>query len=525
MSREYDEQSADMRLVELQRSRLDLPERPRRWAQDPQTIEESFSGAARVDLATPELQEAVIFGSLHVSPSRSLIPGALVTVALVVENAGGAPASVRARLTLSLDAGYRPGTTTLDGREIPDVDEGSMALGAVGADLGAIAPGERRRLALMAKLGTAREPLRITGTLDAGGAATLGIAPLEVERGGVGAFAQAVAERLAAPEPLAPAAPAADAPTYEPPPYELEPEEELVYEAADAALASTPAITWAPPEPEPPEPEPPAPEPPAPEPPMPQPPAPGPAAPEPPAPEPFAPAAAPRVAAPTSLLWNTIDVSTVRFLGRVLKDGSSLGLLGHFMVANGLIARFAPQGLGNGDSLGLGKFSAEQAGLLNRLMLQARMKRATSLEHYATPPPIDRLQQVDALQRIDATALETALPSAQAGSLVLYATLSASDLAFLQRTASAEKTPPFVRNRQITAALLPRHARSAGGNVENISSLLAAYAEASLAAITRFFVQLRLTPSLLPTAIRDEDLERAASSLLAGFDEALQGEA
>jgi len=503
MSREYDERSADMRLVELQRRRLQLPERPIRWAQDPQALEETFTGAPRVDLATPQIEDALILGSLHASPARGLISGALVTVALIVENAGGAAANVRARLSLSLDAGYRPGTTVLDGRELADLDEGSVAFSPGGADLGTIAPGERRRLSVTVKLGPSTEPFRATAHLEAGRAPTLGVAPLEIERArGTSAFAQAVLQRLAEEPAATPSVP-------EPPPYELKPEEEIVYEAADAALSSTPAI-----EPEP-EPEP---------------------APtqiawalptEPPPVVPAAVEAHAQAAATGSLgcvLWNTVDASTVRFLGRVLRDGSSLGLLGHFMVANGLIVRFAPLGAGVGDSLGLGKFSSEQAGLLNRLMLQARMKRATSLEHYATPPPVDRLAQIERLPQIEGATLASALPAAQTGSLVLYATLSSSELAFLTRTASTEKTPPFVRNRQVAAALLPRRARSEQGELEDVGRLLTAYAEASVAAITRFFVQLRLQPSLLPTVMRDPELEKAAEELLAGLGSALTGQ-
>jgi len=492
MSREVDDRSADMRLVDLQRRRLDLPERPRKWPQTSESLDETFSGAARVELETPQLAEAMVFGSLHVSPSRGLIAGALVTVTLVVENAGGAAAAVRAQLLLSLDAAYRLGTTTLDERTLADAEEQSTALAPAGADLGSIAPGERRRLSLVAKLAPSVEPFRVSARLDAGGAPTLGVPPLEVERSrAVGAFAQAVAERLV---------PAPQEAEPEPPAYELETEEELVYEAANAALSSAAA-------------PPAAPEPVAPEPVAPEPAPPVFAAPEPPAePEPASAAGA------RYLLTATIDAAGIRFLGRVLQDGSALGLLGHFLVANGLMVRHLPKA--SADTLGLAKFAAEQAGLLNRLMLQARMKRAVSLESFSTPPPTEAIARVERLPGADAAAVPAPAP----GSLTLYLALEPSELTFLARSAATEKTPPFVRNRQVTAALLPRAARGPHGEVRRLDALLAAYAKASLAAITRFFVQLRLQPSLLPTAMRDPALEAAAQALLEALRLALAGD-
>ncbi|MDE2573465.1 MAG: hypothetical protein KGM44_13205, partial [bacterium] len=427
MTSEFDERSADMRLVELQRRRLDLPERPLKWAQDPEALKETFSGAPHVALDAPELSAAMVIASLHVSPSRGLIPGALVTVTLLVENGGGVAAAVRARLSLSLDASYRLGSTTVDERAAPDVDESSAALGERGIDLGSLGPGDRRRLSLTAKVGVATEPFRVTAQLDAGGAPALGVAPLEIERSrSPGAFAQAVAQRMALDEP-AQAEPAQAEPAQaDAPAYELEPEEALVYEAADAALSAerelklTPAApeaehgapVWGAPEPVA-EPEPVAVT------------VPEPVAVTVPEPPPQSPVEEPSLS-PSYVLWASVDGSAIRFLARVLQDGSTLGLLGHFLVANALVARYPSQGAGAGDALGLAKFSAEQAALLNRLMLQARMKRATSLDAYATPPPLEQISRIERLPLTDGATLPAALPRAQDGSLVLFATLGSA---------------------------------------------------------------------------------------------------
>src|SRR5690348_9174092 len=88
MSHEPDfELSADMRLIELQRSALGLsaPMRPS-W----ESRLSSIDGLGVEEAPVPSVQSAVITVDVTANPSTDVIPGAIVTLALSIANEGAA---------------------------------------------------------------------------------------------------------------------------------------------------------------------------------------------------------------------------------------------------------------------------------------------------------------------------------------------------------------------------------------------------------------------------------------------------
>lgn len=252
------EMSADMRLLELQRGALGLPARERTgW--ESSTSAGTGLPVGSIDEADPVTKGALLTVDAAAFPADGVIPGAVVTLTLKLANEGSvAAAGVVAGVPLPGGAAYRPGSFLWNGRSSFD-DVAESFLGA-GLEIGSIGPSERVTFEwkVGVKLGT--KPLVLSPAVRARGAAVLGARPLSVGRkpttgshfaNELGrADAAALAEK-----PLIPV----DIPATDLPIYELDTEEEIIAEAAHAALSTAVPVYVSPleaPEPEPPAPEP-----------------------------------------------------------------------------------------------------------------------------------------------------------------------------------------------------------------------------------------------------------------------------
>ena len=239
MNREPDfESSADMRLLELQRSSLGLIA-PERVAWETRYAVDSAPGIETPEAPTPA--GAILAVTLTATPPGEVIPGTVVTYALSVVNDGAAPATgVTAAVPLPGSVAYRLGSFQIDGR--PADDNAADQLFGSGLALGTVAPGSRGTLLWKVGVRMGTKPLLVIPHVRANNAPIIGGGPLLVERKGTTtAFAGelAAADRaLFEPKPLIPVEIAAE----ELPIYELDAEETIVYEAADAALSSAAVI-------------------------------------------------------------------------------------------------------------------------------------------------------------------------------------------------------------------------------------------------------------------------------------------
>ena len=96
---------------------------------------------------TPSLPEGL--RTLVVSPDREVEPGALVEASFSFTNVGGAPATgLRARFSMPPGLGYVPGSARIDERVLEEIDGESPLLAGPGAEIGEVAPGVERRIAI-----------------------------------------------------------------------------------------------------------------------------------------------------------------------------------------------------------------------------------------------------------------------------------------------------------------------------------------------------------------------------------------
>jgi uncharacterized repeat protein (TIGR01451 family) len=120
VNREPDfESSADMRLLELQRTSLGLVA-PERVSWESRYAVDSTPGIEEPQEA-PSPQRAMLAVTLTATPPGEVIPGTVVTYALSIANEGAAPANgVVAGVPLPGGVTYRLGSLQIDGRTADD---------------------------------------------------------------------------------------------------------------------------------------------------------------------------------------------------------------------------------------------------------------------------------------------------------------------------------------------------------------------------------------------------------------------
>ncbi len=484
MNREPDfESSADMRLLELQRTSLGLVA-PERLAWESRYAVDSTPGIeVEAEAAAPH--GAMLALTVTATPPGNVIPGTVVTYALSLANDGAQPATgVFASVPLPGGVAYRLGSLQINGRAASD-DAADDLFGA-GLRLGTIAPGGRSTLLWKVGVRMGTKPLLTIPQVRARDAAVIGGGPLVVERkGSVSAFAGelAAADRaMFEPQPLIPV----EIPADELPIYELDAEEEIVFEAADAALSNSvirerkPELQAEPePEPEPvlelePEPEP---------------------QPEPPLPP-------PREAV---VLYGALDRSTLAFFERIFNGSKDPTILQHCIFAGALAC--ASDADGN-DDLGLRAHLAAQSQILHRVSLHEKLGKKEPIAEYAGT----LMATVDAIA--PRPVREVRPPAADR--LTLANELHEPALVVVRKIAEERDRWDFVKARQLTLALQAQRvlidddARAAA-----IDNALRSYAQHAMTVLQKLFVRLRIDRTTGVLFQTDPALDAAARALLA----------
>ena len=427
------ERSADLRLLELSRDAIGATRAaPSGWR---------HREMSRVDLLSEDEEPARPTGALlnvHfvARPTVGLIPGAQVTLAIAIDNDGDGAAE-NVSLRIGYDASLTPTSAgaRIDDDEMPEADVD--ALFGAGVDLGTIAPRGRRTAIILVGIRPGVGPIVVEAVVRTGNAPVLAAPPIALERAGA---ATASAPRITLPAIAAPSS----APTIledvphadeaETPFYELDAQEEIVYEAADAALSSAAPIL----EPVVPKPAPVI----------------SPAAPtprvasresivesRPDVVEPLIAAPAP-IAAPTPsgspvverqlVLIRRLDRARLEAVSAMFRN-AGVGMLAHFLLANMLAAGNSPD---ESDPFGLARFLDEQTIVLNRLWVAKRLRKPMEVRENAV-----NVASIGPLPR-ERTGANGAL----------VASVGALERTFINNVVESGSIP-FLRARQITMML------------------------------------------------------------------------
>ena len=481
MNREPDfESSADMRLLELQRTSLGLVA-PERVAWESRYAVDSTPGIEE-PVDAPSAQRAMLAVTLTATPPGEVIPGTVVTYALSIANEGTTPANgVLAGVPLPGGVTYRLGSLQIDGRAADD----SAADQLFGAGLGLRTIAGGSRAALLWKVGVrmGTKPLLTIPQVRARDAAVIGGGPLLVERRGTaGAFAGelAAADRaLFEPRPLIPV----EIPAAELPIYELDAEEQIVYEAADAALsdAAAPTILEAVPEPER-------------------------------EPEPILPKPQPEPAREAVVLYGSLDRPTLAFFERVFNGSKEPTILQHCIFASALACAVDADG---NDDLMLKAHLAAQSQILHRVSLHEKLGKKEPIGEYAGK----------LVAGIDAIAPRPVRQMASPGAdrVALCNELHEPALVVVRKIAEERDRWDFVKARQLTLALQAQRALlDDDARAAAIDNALRSYAQHSMTVLQKLFVRLRIDRTTGVLFQTDPALDGAARVLLAAFAAALR---
>lgn len=262
-------------------------------------------------------------------PAEGLIPGAVITVTIVVSN-GGIESADGVTIVAAAPSGtsYRPGTLKHDGRDADDIAD---ALFGEGYRLGKLIAAGRSALTWKLQVNAGAGDIILAPAVRAS-VPVISARPLVLRRGKMaGAFRTELEGAIVT----------QSVPTthedVEAPFYELTTEEEIAESAVLSAISTLPVA---------------------------------------------APLAEEPVRAPDQALYRTIRPGDIGFVERLLD--ASLGLLPHFVFTN--LLAVATTGDGS-DPLGLAAFVDREAALLGRLKVAARLGKPLALEETAGSPP------------------------------------------------------------------------------------------------------------------------------------------
>jgi uncharacterized repeat protein (TIGR01451 family) len=496
MPREPDfEESADMRLVELQRAALGVtaPQRSQ-WES------RLHAEGSAVDPEGPQhLESAVVAIEASANPPGDVIPGAIVTISVSVANEGAVPArNVTVAVPLPGGVTYRNGSFVRDGR--PMLDDAADELFGSGTLIPSIQP--RARVTFLWKLGVrlGNKPLVIAPIASAENTAVIGGEAVIVSRkaGAQTGFASEVQRYdrtlYDAQETI----------VEELPIYELDSEEAIEYEAADAALSEyvppmepplQPIAPPAQPEPAPP-PDQPAPDP------EPGVPTEEPSTPPPPEQPPdVEPAAREAV-----MLYGRLDRPSIAYFERQFNGSKPPTLLSHFILGGALACT---RGVEGGDIAGLKAHMDAQGQLLQRIVLHEKMGRKEPIGEYAGT----MLARVD---QFVAAPVPKLSPLDDSNVLLLETELEPPTLTVLRKMQEDGTRWDFTKARQLTLALQARRvvANAAPERVEAAEAALRAYAQTAGTQLQKFFVRMRIDRTTGLLYAHEEALDTAARALI-----------
>lgn len=504
-----------MRLIELQRSSLGLDAPARAGSWESRFAAESTPG---IEPAVPErgAPQALLAATLGATPESGVIAGAVVTVSLIIANEGtSAAGGIVVALSLPGAANYRMGSFVRDGRATDEAQ--AEAFFNEGLPIGSLEPNTRATFVMKVSVKVGTGPLLFSPHIRAAGVPVTGAKALRVERKLTSATAfagevQRVDSALYEPKPLIPV----DLPVEELPIYELDAEEQLEYEAADAALSS--AVQPAAPVEAPQEPVSQAAPPPAQVPQAPEPVASEPTVTEPVASEPIAAEVAPEPPAPAPpvahiesiVLFGSFDRTTLAFFERTFSGSKAPTLLNHCVFGSALACSL--DGAGN-DRYRLREHLAAQSQILHRVALHEKLGRKEPIAEYAG----SLIAELAALT----PQPPQGSPTAAKDTLVLRCDVPEPTHAVLMRIGAERDRWDFVKARQLALALQATGIECGDDAVRaKVENALRHYAQTAMTMLQKLFVRLRIDRSTSVLSQNDAQTDAAARQLLAALSEA-----
>lgn len=503
------EESADMRLVDLQRAALGVPA-PELSSWESRIPVEGV--AVDVERVQPP-RGAVLAAEAVATPPGDVIPGAVVTLSLSLANEGvDRTGNVRVAVPLPGGAEFRGGSYMRDGRPLSD-DAADQFFGS-GTSVGAIAP--KSRVTFVWKIGVkaGNKPLVIAPQVNAEDTAVVGADALIVSRKveAHSGFAAEVERYNRGGYGTRPPAQLEDLPIYE-----LDEEEFLEYEAADAALTPLtigdeympgvqPPIAPPPPTTQP-EPNPPPDQPaPVPEPGVPE---QEPLVPPPPEQPPDVEPAATAAQREAVVLFGRLDRPSIAYFDRVFNGSKPPTLLNHFILGGALACTRSAHGE---DPAALKQHLDAQGQLLQRVVLHEKMGKKEPIAGYAGT----MLAQPD---RLTATPIGEGPALDDPAVVLLSVELQSPTLSLLNKMREEQSRWDFTRARQMTLALQARSiiADAPHDKVQAAQNALRAYAQTAATQLQRFFVRMRIDRTTGLLFANDETLDTAARALIAAL--------
>lgn len=461
MPREADfEESADMRLVELQRAALGVAPQKRHWESRIQTE----GGAVEAEVVEPSAS-AVLEVDLVASPRDGVISGAVVTLTLSIVNNGALPAqNLLVAVPVPGDASYRSGSLLFDGR--PEDDGFAETFLGEGVRIAQLLPKSRTTFVWKIGVRAGTGPLLIAPAIRAEGAAVVGGAAHLITRKDESQTAFAAQLSREVPQAI----------PDERPFYELDEEEELEHLAGDAALS--PVIEVPPVAVE--------------------------QVQEPAQPEQPAPVQPPREAI---VLTGTFDRPSLAYFERIFSAAKPPTLLSHFIFAGALACN---RSYATGEELGgLKRHMDAQSQILHRITLHEKLGRKEPITEYAGKLEFDAAPFVP--ERIGEPAM-----TSTAERLILETELNDAAVEQVRKHSNDAKRWDFVAARQVTLLLQARSA-IAGAPAEILdaaNAALRAYADAAATHLSKFFVRIRLDRTTGALYQKEPSLDEAARSAL-----------
>ena len=451
-------QSAERRLLEHRRRELGVS--PSSFTANASWSRAKENPATLAPASTIDRTGARLDVAVTAWPADGLIPGAVVTVTVVVSNGGIETADgVTISATPPSGTAYRPGSLKHDGRDADDIAE---ALFGEGHRLGKVIAAARSALTWKLDILAGAGDIIVSPSVKAS-VPVISARPLVLRRGKMaGAFRTDLED----------AAVTQNVPTthedVETPFYELTPEEEIAESAVLSAISTLP--------------EPP----------------PLPVAPVIEAPPP-----------PQTALYRTIRPGDLSFVERLME--APLGLLPHFVFVNLLAVATAGDG---SDPLGLAAFVDREAAMLGRLKVAARLGKPLALEDTAGSPP--------ALDAAHGSIRFVDPPSPRvAGAALLAGTVDAQRLADA-RNAYDRPLARWLAIRLVTLAFCANGiADGTSRSAAAIKSALTAYTTQARLAFVAFGTRMKLDRRLDPTRAATTQLDAAARALLEVLREAI----
>ncbi len=461
--------SADMRLLELQRSALGLeaPDRPdwenRAIAEGPTVPDDPIAAPTG----------AIIHVQATAVPAEGVIPGAIVTLTLSVANEGISPArNVRVAVPLPGGASYRTGSFVRDGA--PAFDEIAERFLGAGLDLGDLAAKSRATFAWKVGVRIGARPLVVVPQIHASEAAIIGASAISISRKQPSAEAVVAASMARAatptPAPVIPVEiPVPDVPLDDLPFYELDEVERAEYVRAEPVA---PSVLPPPPKA---------------------------------AETPLAPPPGTREAI---VLLGTFDRPTLSFFERVFRGPKAPTILQHCIFGAALACT---RGYDDGeDTAGLREHFDAQSQILHRIVLHEKLGKKEPIAEYAGA----FRAQISALVP---RPLGTPALASDEARIVFEVELGEPSLAVLRSLDVESARWDFVKARQLTLALQAQ--RMSGGSTTaahraSLENALRIYGQTAMTALQRLFVRIRIDRTTGTLSLTDSELDRRALELL-----------